>query len=569
MSRQNAGSATFRPSTTGRPPQHRGRRVARLVVLGAALVAFAPAALHTPDAHAAVHKDDDLGFKLTVPRKWTKLPLAANSQWIVAKFASNREYEYSDPKAGGWATVRPKIEVVVIPHAVRDRDSAKVKKTDEGVEVTREAPWKTIREYVDKTSRGLGGFHFSSEEEDEIDGVKVTKYELTVDKLVTGERRVYAWAFEGKDAEWGVLCDIFARDEKKLRPEIFKSFSSFRLYQRTGSLPNEAITGETITIDDPEKKETRTPDEVARDREAAVDRFLDRTEKDLPKGWFVRKSKHFVAVSHSDKKHTDDVLDHCEALRKWFDDSLSWIGEGYVGRVVVRICADRTEYNSYMESRGWNSDAPEIVTYKDRDGYTDGVLHSLNSRLWDAWIKDRNKRLRWGAPQWFDSGISSLVQDARSKRKKIVFKPWEGDKVELKKAMKEDRLLPVQAFFEKTSEDVWSDYQTMTVQMRYFVDFLVNGRAAKSKRFSEVLPQYFAALSQVLAEEEEREKEERGTPDKEPESEEEEDRMYRERQQAWKKREKDQLKAVFDRVFGDWSRKDWQKLDSLYRKDID
>ena len=33
-----------------------------------------------------------------------------------------------------------------------------------------------------------------------------------------------------------------------------------------------------------------------------------------------------------------------------------------------------------------------------------------------------------------------------------------------------------------TSEDIFGDYWSNQTQMRYFVDFLVNGRASKSKR---------------------------------------------------------------------------------------
>ncbi len=531
-----------------------------------ALAFAAGAALAPETARADTYKDEKLGYEIRPPRKWERMPLAQEGDWLVARFLCDREYEAAEVSTGFYSSLRPNLDVVVLPNAVTERSGAEVEKKDDGEIVVHRESTKSIRAYLEEYCRGIGGFHFVKEEDAQIDDMVVHQYEITVDKLVTGERRVLCWAFEGPDAEWGLISHFFADHEKKLAPDILAAFRTFKLSARTGALPGGEVTGSTIRVVDPDKDdEERTPEERQKDRDDAFNRMAARIRDGLPKDWTVTESKHFLVVSHADKRFTKGMTEHAEALRKWLDDNLDFLGDGYVGKCILRICADNDEYVTYQNSRGWFSDAPEVVTYKsDFASFTFG---SANRELYRAWLRDKDERFGWGAPAWLENGLADVVSDAYSKGNKIVLVPYTGQLVEMAQLEKQKKLLHVRDFFTMTSEELFKSEGSWS-QLRFFAEFLVAGKASRSKRFRDVLPSYFAALDEVLREEDEREKAEHAEPQKQPESEEEEDALFKARQTSWRAKEKEKLQSIVEKAFGDFTEKDWDALDRLYRSDL-
>jgi hypothetical protein len=55
----------------------------------------------------------------------------------------------------------------------------------------------------------------------------------------------------------------------------------------------------------------------------------------------------------------------------------------------------------------------------------------------------------------------------------------------------------------------------------------------------------------------------------EEEEEEAEAERMKKRQEDWKKKEAETLKAIFDRVFGEWSDDDWAKFERAFRAYLD
>ncbi|HEU4395297.1 MAG TPA: hypothetical protein VFS92_07000, partial [Planctomycetota bacterium] len=197
-----------------------------------ALLAFAGLAT-APPVRAEVHKDEKLGYAFSVPPRWDRVPVDAGG-YLAAKFQSNREYEWSDPKTNMWTYHKPYIEIVVIPYTAKENRGVTVEKTDQGVKVTQAAPWKDVKEYMEKVfqERRIGGFHFSAEDETTIGDIKVRRFEITVDKLVEGERRIYGWEFAAEDCYYGLVAEILVKEEKGLKPDLFRSFSSFKVFPR-------------------------------------------------------------------------------------------------------------------------------------------------------------------------------------------------------------------------------------------------------------------------------------------------------------------------------------------------
>lgn len=525
------------------------------------------AALAGP-AFAEKHEDEKLGYSLIYPRKWRVIPFGTGRDYVVAKFESDRTFEVADPQ-GFYTTHKPWIEVVVIPLALVDRTGATVEKTDKGVRVQREIPFKSVKEYLEQKARGIGGFFFSGEKTDEINGMKVTEYEVTIDKLVDAPKKLYGWEFRTEDALWGLVAETLVKFEDKVAPEVLASFRTMKTFPRTGTLPNVARTGDEITIKDPdeEKKKEYTEEELRKMRDGATERVLSDLEKTLGREWNTVKSKNFIAVSHADSRYTRELLQHAEALRKWLDDNLGYVGSGYVGQTVITICADEQEHTDYQRSRGWFADRPEVVTYKDKEGWSDWAMQSLNRGVYRQWLKDKNENLLWGAPSWMDWGLDDLIAAARTKGRGIEFKFDTWDATQLDVLRRENKLMRAEDFFLMTGDDIWGGQESWDQQrqIQFFIRFLLVGGASRGK-YKNVFSDYVKGLIFALDEAEMKEDEEEDP--KEPQSEEEEDRMYKERQEKWRKEEKEQLKALYDRVFGEWDSGDWDRFNALYWREI-
>jgi len=519
----------------------------------------------SPEARADTWKDEKLGYSFNYPGRWTVVPVDSGD-WLVARFNSNREYEVTNSKQ--WGRQRPYIEVVVIPFASKEDKGATVTKTEKETKVTRNVPWKNLKEYMDKTfqDRGIGGFHFSGEEEGTVNGMKVRKLEITVDKLVDGERRIYGWEFATEDAYYGLVAEILVQEEKRLKDDVFGAFGSFKVFPRTGNLPNSARTGEDVVVNDGTKKDEDreiTPEELKKKRDDSTGRALARIKDNLPQGWIIAESKNYFAVSHADAKYTREVLNHAETLRAWLEQQFGYVGSGYVGRVIIRIFASSEEYSSYLQAKNWSVDAPEASIYKDRDGWTDWGQQSMNRSIYWIWMRDKNERLLWALPQWISWGLMDFVERARSKNGRIEFKADIWDSVEMKNARRASNIAAPRSYFSMTSDELWR-LEGAGRQTQFFMNFLISGAASRSAKYKNVLSDYIKGLIFLL----DSEKPEGPTEEKQPANEKEEEEMIRARQNSWRQKEAEVLQKLLERTFPGWGDKEWAAFEALYKQDL-
>ena len=547
----------------------RGRAAVIAVVAVGALVAGSPQA-----ARAEQHKDEKLGYQVSYPKGWLKRPVAVDERWVVAKFECDRSYESADRATGMTDQQRPWIDVVVLPFELaKQKKTATIEKTGDGIRMRDAVEWTNLKEYLEKRLQDVepGGFFFSKEEEGTVNGYKVQQYEITVEKLVPVPKRVYAWAYATDDAWYCLIGQALVPYESKLKPDILGAFKSFKAFTRTGNLPNVATTGEDITVvKEPGKDESAADREKA--RKEAFDRRLRRVQESLDgqKDWITKESEHFTAVSHCDAKYTKSVLDHSEAIRDWLDDQLGFLGTGKPGKVLIRICKDQDEYQALQTTGGyWSMERVELVTYRDREGWSDYTTSSLNRSIYSIWLRDKDREISWKMPDWVESGISSLVSMAATKGRKVEFKADSWDKAELAKAASEGKLVDAPGFFRMTSDELYQGggYR----QAPYFVRYLLLGGAQKQPKFKNVLRSYLVELTLALEEDRKKEKEAAGAPPegyKEPQNEQEEEEMTKSRQSDFRKGEKEFLDRLAGKVFGDWTDSDWDQLTKSYWKEI-
>lgn len=523
-------------------------------------------ALSAATADAGTHKDEEIGYSLTYPKKWEVMPISKGQNHLVARFRCHREYEHSDAKTNFWTRHRPQLDVVVIPLSDEDTRGAEVKKTADGVEVKTDKRYRDLKEYLDDAWRNEGGFHFSKEEDLTINGVEVVEYELTIDKLVSVPKRVYAYAYYAEDAIYGVIADALIPHEDKVKKDILAALKSVKLFTRTGTLDGVERTGADVLINDESETKDMTSDQIAERRDEQFDRQRRRIVDALPKDWSVKDTDEFTVISHADSKYTKDVLRHCAVFRSWLDDKLGYIGVGHTGKILIRICASRDEYDAYQDSRGWYGRGFEVVTYKDNEGWLDWNWETLNRGIYDIWMDDKNRSLRYAAPQWIRMGLPDFLENARSKGKKIEFKADTWDNVQVDTLRREDKLLEAHAFFSMTSEQLWSDWNN-TTQAQFFIHYLLVGAGSKSSKYKNVFGDYLKNMIFVLDEAEE-DDEYAKLVEESPKTEEEETELFRKRQEFWKNKEREFLDQLESRTFEGWSEKNWKKFNASYWKGL-
>ena len=99
------------------------------------------------------------------------------------------------------------------------------------------------------------------------------------------------------------------------------------------------------------------------------------------------------------------------------------------------------------------------------------------------------------------------------------------------------------------------------------VRWLLSKESTRCKQAKGLLELYIKALDEVVEEIKKKALEDVGQTE-EAETEEEEDERGRASAQRWRAREKEMMDETFERVFSDWTEKDWDKFHKAYFKYI-
>jgi hypothetical protein len=544
----------------------RGARAFALVALGFGVIAASPRA-----ARAEPYKDEKLGFSINAPAKWKRLPLAPDEKWIAASFSGDREFEVSDPKTSSYDRHRPQLDVVILPKSETEKKGGvTVTETDEGKAISlNKAEYKDFKDYLDKTAQrfGDGGYFFSEPgKESKFGTMKVMFYEITFDKLANAPKKRWGWAFYADDAIYGVTGDALIKFEDKVRPDIEAAFRSFKIFAHSAALGNAATgQGGDITIVDKTKK--LTPAEKKKKREDEFNAYLARVKETLPDGWKIKETKHYVCVTHCDDKFTKEMIDHAEALRDWFDESLAFLGDDVPGKAIIRLCADQNEQESMWKTGGWTSYKFEAYAHKDRESTVDSRLWELNSGLFRIWLSNKNDELRGRLPVWVDYGLRDCITNATSKGGKIQFKNSGYENERLATARRAGKLISAKDFLTKGTEDL-RKMDEVRLQAQCFALYLLQGGAQKNPKYKNILSDYLKNFVAMLKEKDAKPDDASGAETKEPTSEAEENAAFAARENKWKEEERKVLDELIQKTFSGWEEKDWDAFNKSFAKEL-
>jgi hypothetical protein len=554
-------------------------RAPTIVALAAAIVAtafFTEAGASAPQA-GGWYEDDRYGYKLKPPKDWQAIPMQSNEGWQIAKWLSDRSYFYTDPDLGWTYEQRPTCKVIAfVTEIVRERARAKkVKDENERIKILIENPYTDYKDYLRRTYKE-GGWFVQEETEAEVNGLKVTKLYIKVEKLsYDGPKRIETWIYHTPEVDFAVEFEVLQTEWDKLGRTVKRTLKSFEEIARSEAGLPAASTGAPtaggFTVTETSRETAMTPKERAERRRQLEEAEHRKAIETLPDDWEHEQHGRILVLNHSRAKVGQQRALQAQAVLDWLDKTLPFIGpEEYVRAPIIRICKDYEEEASFRKGgagSNWGGMGTEITGHNDDSGKIGYETEWLNKRVLEIWFQDRDRELYWALPEWLDYGLREVIGASSNKRGKITFRVDDYEREGVRERGREGTLTPVQDLMRKGNSEFHQqgDYR-IVYESQSLVRFFLCGDASKSAATRDVLPDYLRNLKEVIEEIKAGEKDKGNTTSRVPATEEEEEEFFRAQRQAWKQRERSILDETFERTFGSWTSRDWGRFEKAYKK---
>lgn len=514
-------------------------------------------------APGTYHEDNRVGFKVKTPKGWNEAPLKADERWIVMKYISDKEDVYLDEVDKSTWTDRPDVTAIAfIDEVVKKEGVEATEDEDGGVIIEFNNPYKNYKDFLQRTYNE-GGWFISDEQQDEVNGIPVTQYEIKVEKLTrTAPKRIVTWVFDLEDVDLAVQFIVLECKYDDYKSDIRACLKSFKAIPRTeGSLTPTTTEGPRKWVDEDELK----PEERRKYRQEQEAITHRKNIQTLPDDWKVKEMGRFLVLLHGDEKYAKKVVEQAEAVWKWLDKEFGFIGKDeYVPRPIIRICKDLAEERAFFSGTAWGSGI-EITTHKDPgSGSLSWEFEYVNQRMLAIWFNHRNRDLYWALPYWIDLGLDRVIGKAVPKGSGLEFKVDEWERDGLRESARGGNLTPPRELVTLPKAEFWNNEHRIK-QSAAWVRYLLE---SKSKRTKSILTDYLKNLQDILEEQKKAAEAEKPEASKPPETEEEEEQRFAARREAMKEREAEFLKEAFERTFGDWDDKDWKKVADQYYKSM-
>lgn len=547
--------------------------VVATVIAGGATVAAA-------GSRSSWHEDARYGYALKPPKDWTEIPIRTGEDWLVAKYLSDRTYFWTDDIQGWTWEHRPELMVVAFLDdelrralAGEDDEDADDDEPDDEPKI-KTKPYEDYEDFLDRTYVG-GGFHVHSRETEERRGLAITKYSIKVEKLArTGPKRISTWVYHTDGIDLAVQFEVLEDEYDKLERMLERTHRSFKIIPRTLA----GVGGDASTLPayiSIQSMNEGAPEERKVKRLESQQRIHDEALATLADDWTHDEIGHFLVLNHSDERYAERIAEQGDMVIEWLEEMFEFVGpEEYVRKPILRICADDDEERSFARGRvsgtsgAWYGIGLEIITHKDDMGFQDGYETGyVNRRVLTHWFQERDRRLYYAMPTWLRYGLQEYVEEARAGRRSLEFREDEWERDRLRTLVRNGQARPPRELIRMTSSEVsgsdstWNEME----QGAALVRFLLSGPGQRSKMTRTLIPDYLAALDQVL-DEIEAEEDDDDLP--KPTNEEEEEAYYKQRQERWKKREREINDRTFQRVFRGWKDRDWKRFDKAYFNEV-
>ncbi|MBL6721773.1 MAG: hypothetical protein ISQ08_10235 [Planctomycetes bacterium] len=540
------------------------------------LLSTSPTALTAPalqDIKKGFHANPKFGFQFSPPKGWNNIALKTDEAFLGAKYTSDKTYYWTDPRLKTTSTHTPELMVICFAREDEEGGKARRKEEDDGT-VTYEIvnPYKNHEEFLEKTVSS--GFYRDSTEEDEVNGVKVTKNVYICANGATEERYRYlvAWVFHGDGIDYAIQMDALVDEYKGLKRTIERTLKSFELIERTGEDIASAQRQKFVSFTDMNKGDAK---ERKTKRVESESWLRTRAVESMPPDWEQLDVDGVLILSHTDPKTAKRFGEHVSAMYAWFDKTFEYVGKGqYVRMPILRVCADREERFALGrgvrdgEAGGYTYDRRDLEIYleKPEGGWIGSEIDQLNERLLWLWFSDRDWDVFDAMPGWLQSGLQFVVRGARPDGRKMEFRDNDADRINSKQFQGQDLgITPREMLLLKQADYNGPEANRYLSQATAFVRYLLSPDARRDKLAKDFLESYLLALKEVTQEVQDKYESELNAQ-RGPETEEEEEQMMQRRREIFQRSEAEILEGALEKAFAKWDEKDWDKLNETFTR---
>ncbi len=566
-----------------------------------------------------VFENQRFGYKYRPPRGWRNIAVQADQVWLTSRFQSERSY-FVRTEDGYLYEHTPKMLCIAFVRPDTEGEKAADESEEAGAMTLASIisnPYTDYEGYLRKTLSARA-WYISDREEGEHKGIPVTKYEVKVEaSRSAGARQIIAWIFHAPEMDFALQVEVLESKYRTLKSNLQRSLTSFELIERSSELLME-IGSEASARKLARKALTEgTPEERLRAREVSQRQVHDRAIANLPRGWDHAYHGAVLVLDHKQGKWAKRLGQHAELLLDWMEETFPYFGEGEYARApVIRVCEDEAEYDALRAGVGTRKKADsvfdfprtEVITYNSRDGWTGYRVEGLNRTLLWHWLTERDEDLYNALPEWISVGMYGIVGASRGNGRRLELLVDYYDSEDARLAASQGRATPPREIMHFTRESLAYDssdsdraratgsrsYRVRRSEALQLVRWLISKDATRCKQAKGLLERYITTLGEIVeeikqeelealaaaeeAEGEEPEPEEKTEEETEEDSgedstgedssEEADEEERKTPADLWRAREAEMMEKTFDRVFRDWTQKDWDKLHKAYSKYI-
>lgn len=532
------------------------------------------------DSAKGVHKDSYYGFCFKPPKKWNNVPRKTKEQWLAAKYVSDASYSFTDKELGYTVNHKPELQLIVFPRKVTERTGLqKDEKEVDGEKVITiqfKSPYRDYDNFLERTFQG-GGYYLDSEEEDEIDGIKVTKYTYLVNKMArSGPQTIETWVYHTDEVDYAVQLVGLTKHWAKIQKIVKPVRRTFELIERTGSLDHAGATGDELTYSrvdmqdkTPKERKSRAVASETSIHEAAIAKLP-------PEGWTAMKSKRALMITSADKKFSKRVQTHVNNMFNWLDKEFGFLGnDAYLRAPVVRICSSQDEaaaFSAGVSSGGyggsWNI-TDELLTWDDTSGWTGYAIDNLNSQVYRYWMLEKNFALSTAMPQWIELGLNLMLQNSRMDSRKADWRFQNFTVERFRNAVRDGTATDARDMFLRTTKELNKSAKNGAdpyAESAMLINYLASPEVRRHPLAKDLLKTYLTNMMTVVKGiDEKSDKALKDARKKSLEDGEDGEKDYRDaRRNIFERKEKQILQETFDLTFGDWDESDWAKFQKAY-----
>lgn len=573
--------------------------------LAYALIAAASLA---PVAASGTHKNEAVGYRISVPGDFELKNESAdfgggivlfNDPYIVDKFVSEKSLSVSTPEGFNISFERRMVTFYFPERSAadiaREREAAKKAETStSSITVGGIGGSEIYLTFEDYAKDRIRGFFFDGDKAVSVAGLDARIYEMRFEKLTWVPERWLACSYKVPGGEFAVMFNLPESHFDKLKKEANASFKSFKMLDDAGLHAQGFEKDLKIDISDSVDESKMSPEEILDRRKNQRETAYAKCIADLPSGWRSFETDHFLVVYECSPKYAKKVSSQAEAVRSWLEGTFPKVGDGPVQGSIIKVYKDEDAMPSawMVFSSGDKGRVQEIWFGEPESKGNTNEFDGLNQRVMSIWFSQKNSELWNRMPSWLRIGLNEYIEDGELKGSRLSFGMDEWEKDSMNEArLAQDRydgpdgmgapLKPIKLLISRPSDEVFSGTgaQFASAQCSSLVRYLIEGPGSKNSKTGAIIEDYLANLFVIVDEidrkiDAERKKSGEGRKSTAGMSEEErlkaEDEDYKKRREtAYGSVAKDLLEQVFASTFKDWDDRDWNAIDSSWRKYAD